>query len=70
MTNYTAPDRFEYELGSVVYLKTDKEQERRIVTGILVRETGVTYAVTHMTSETWHYGFELSDSVDVGFKLS
>ena len=54
-----------FGIGDSVYLKTDPEQEERLVTGINVRQNGITYAVSRLTDETWHYDFEISKERDI-----
>lgn len=55
-----------YQIGQVVYLKTDTEQLERIVTGICLRPNGcVIYYVTLCANEYSHYDFELSDTEDI-----
>lgn len=59
-------DQFEYWFGDTVYLKTDRDQSKRMVTGISVRPGGVTYALTCGSNvETWHYSFEITADIDV-----
>ena len=55
----------EHKIKDIVYLKTDPEQSRRIVTGYLVRECGVTYILACGTNESYHYDYEMSAEVDV-----
>lgn len=56
----------EFRIAEVVYLKTDTDQSERIVTGFIVRESGVTtYEVSHFERCSWHYGFELSRERDI-----
>lgn len=47
-------------LGDIVYLKTDKDQLPRIITGIIVRPTGCGYYLSSGTGESLHYDFEFS----------
>lgn len=54
-----------FDIGDSVYLKTDPEQAERLVTGISVRQNGITYAVSHLTNETWHYDFEITKERDI-----
>jgi len=49
-----------YNIGQVVYLRTDIEQDARIITGITMRYSGVIYLLTCETLETPHYDFEFS----------
>ena len=58
--------RLEFMMQQTVYLKTDKEQKPRLVTGIYLRPFNlVTYGLTESTTETWHYGFEINDERDI-----
>lgn len=54
----------DFEIEQVVYLKTDPNQFRRIITAIHLRKGRVTYGLSFAGSETWHDGFELSTEVD------
>ncbi len=54
-----------FDIGDSVYLKTDPEQSERLVTGISVRQNGITYAISYLTNETWHYDFEKSKERDI-----
>jgi hypothetical protein len=51
--------KFQFDLKEIVHLITDKDQQKRIVTGICIRETGNTYALSFNGTETWHYSFEI-----------
>jgi len=58
--------RLEFMIQQTVYLKTDKEQKPRLVTGISLRPfNSVTYGLTENAIETWHYGFEINDERDI-----
>jgi len=58
--------KLEFQIEQIVYLNTDKEQVPRIVTGISLRPfNSVTYGLTQNATETWHYGFEISDERDI-----
>lgn len=54
-----------FDIGDSVYLRTDPEQSERLVTGINVRERGISYAVTCGTNESWHYAFEMTKERDI-----
>jgi hypothetical protein len=54
-----------YELGQMVYIKTDKEQMRRMVVSISFRPTGVLYELNCGVSNSWHYEMEVSEEKDV-----
>lgn len=55
-----------FQIGQEVFLKTDIEQKKRIVSAIIVR-TGncVYYEVCCGTESKWHYDFEMSLEKDV-----
>lgn len=54
-----------FKIGDSVFLKTDREQAERLVTGINLRKNGITYAISYLTLETWHYDFEMTRERDV-----
>ena len=54
-----------FDIGDSVYLRTDPEQAERLVTGINVRESGISYAATCGTNESWHYAFEMTKERDI-----
>lgn len=51
--------------GDVVYLKTDKDQNPRIVYCFRVYQNEVLYDVACGTSMSTHYEFELSTEINV-----
>jgi hypothetical protein len=54
-----------FELGQMVYLKSDPEQRERIVTQITVGgNMSIRYGLNCGTMETWHYDIELSTEKD------
>lgn len=54
-----------YSIGQEVYLTTDEEQKRRVVTAITVRPGGMIYELSCGTTTSSHYDFELSDEENV-----
>ena len=56
---------YKYEIGDLVFLRTDVEQKERLVTGIQIRQKTVLYGLACETEETWHYEFEISRSKDL-----
>ncbi len=54
-------DSLSFSMGQIVYLRIDTE-EAGMVTGILFRPTGHTYAVTWASNleESFHYDIELT----------
>jgi hypothetical protein len=54
-----------FNFGDVVYLKTDNTQQPRIMTGMSVRATCITYELTCGVSTSWHWDFEISYEKDL-----
>ena len=54
-----------FNIGDEVYLKTDTDQKGRIVTGLYVRELSISYLLSHETTESSHYDFEITSDRDV-----
>lgn len=54
-----------FDLGQTVYLTTDNEQRRRVVSEIKVRQTGLIYELSCGTCTSYHYDFEISETIDV-----
>lgn len=50
----------EFEIGEMVYLKTDPNQLERIVTGITIRENSISYSMSAGIEDSYHYGFEIT----------
>jgi hypothetical protein len=60
-----------FQIGAIVYLKTDIEQLPRIIIGILIYpDNGLVYKCGQSTDDDWHYEIELSDTVDILLKTS
>ena len=55
----------DFNLGDIVYLRTDPEQNPRMITGIMVRPIGIAYSVTFGANESAHYAIELNSTRDV-----
>lgn len=49
-----------YDLGQIVYLKTDIDQRERIITQIKFDPTGCIYKLALCTEETYHFDIEIS----------
>ena len=54
-----------FNIGDTVFLKTDTQQNERLVTGINIRQSGITFALSYGSNESWHYDFEISLEKDV-----
>jgi hypothetical protein len=56
----------DFAIGQIVYLKTDNEQNGRMVTGITLRPNkGVFYHLALGTNETVHFAVEIDSEKDV-----
>jgi hypothetical protein len=54
-----------YEIGEVVYLKTDPEQLKRIVVAIVIyKNAEIVYKLVCGITESNHYDFELQTEKD------
>lgn len=54
-----------YGLGELVYLVTDEEQKRRMITGVKFNLNGIVYTLQHGTNESYHYEPEISRDEDI-----
>ena len=59
-----------YEIGQLVYLKTDTEQYQRIITAITLRETGIIYEVSQGEKVSSHYEFEITEQINIEIKVT
>lgn len=59
-----------YSFGDIVYLVTDKDQLKRVVTGIILKPDGMMYEVCQAIDTQNHYECELSDTEDIIMKTS
>lgn len=53
-----------FEIGQIVYLKTDPDQLGRMCTGYIIRATVIVYYLTYIGSETSHYDYEITQEPD------
>lgn len=61
----------EFTFGDEVYLKTDTEQTKRIVTNIILKPKDIVYMVSASGyDDSYHYDFELSSEKDEVLKVS
>lgn len=58
-----------YEIGQLVYLKTDVEQYQRIVTAITLRESGIIYELCQGEKVSSHYEFEINEQINIEIKI-
>lgn len=54
-----------YDISEIVYLKTCKDQDERIITGIQVRLSSHLYELSCGSVSSWHYEFEFSRHRDI-----
>jgi hypothetical protein len=57
-----------FKIGDYVYLKTDIDQHKRMVTGYTVRFNEVTYLLSLGEDESTHYELEISEDIDILLK--
>ncbi|MDJ0367393.1 hypothetical protein QMK33_19770 [Hymenobacter sp. H14-R3] len=56
----------EFEIGQMVYLRTDSDQLPRLVTALIYRAGGyMTYELSHGTATSWHNALEFTLEKDV-----
>lgn len=60
----------EHSEGSIVFLRTDPDQFKRIVVGYQVRKDQIMYILRCETEETPHYPCEISATQDVIYRTS
>jgi hypothetical protein len=54
-----------FNIEDIVYLKTDADQQQRIIAGIIVRPNGIlVYEICCGTENSNHYEFEISKEED------
>ena len=58
-----------YNIGDIVYLKTDTDKAKRIVRAFLVCVNNIQYELCFGTTSTWHYELEFTkdDKNNIGF---
>lgn len=54
-----------YDIGQIVYLITDNEQQDRIITAITVRSGGAIYELSCGANCSTHYDFEMASEKDI-----
>lgn len=57
-----------YDIGDIVYLTTDTEQRKRLVTGLFFTLKGMTYELSCGTATSNHYEFEISEKENILIK--
>lgn len=51
---------FKFSIGDIVYLKTDVDQDPRMVTAMTLRQTGIIYELSIDSRTSWHIDLEIS----------
>ena len=59
-----------FKIGDYVYLKTDIDQYKRMVTGYTVRGNSIVYLLSFGSEETSHYDIEIDEEMDVLLKAT
>lgn len=54
-----------FNIGDIVYLKTDPDQKARMVVKLSVSQAGVLYMLSVGASESWHFDIEIATERDV-----
>jgi hypothetical protein len=55
-----------FNLGQLVFLKTDKEQKERIIVEITIcLNNSISYCLSQGENKSWHYDFEISKDKDI-----
>jgi hypothetical protein len=49
-----------FNIGNIVYLRTDEDQSERIITEMFINQTGIRYGTVCGTTESFHSDFEIS----------
>ena len=52
-------------IGDSVFLVTDTEQKKRIITGFCIRSQSITYLLSCGTEESIHYDFEITEDINI-----
>lgn len=58
-----------YELGQIVYLRTDVEQLQRIVSAITQRQGSIIYELCCGKETSGHYDFEITEQENIEIKV-
>lgn len=58
-----------YKIGDIVYLMTDEDQKKRIITGYVQRATHRVWILSSGEQESYHYEIEISRDINVLAKL-
>lgn len=59
----------EFEIGQTVYLKTDEDQRKHLVTRIILEASNIVYEISCNGYRNEVYDFEISGEVDKNIKM-
>lgn len=68
--DYLSENQVKYNIGDMVYLKTDTDQRIRIVNAVIFEENGVNYRIVCGTEHYWASAIELSVEKDLVIKIN
>jgi len=54
-----------YNIGDIVFLKTDNDQCERIVTALFITKGEIQYQLSYGSETQYHYDFEISKNKNV-----
>ena len=54
-----------FKIGQEVYIKTDIDQKKRIVTSIIISRNEIQYQLSCGVESSWCYDFEISKEIDI-----
>ncbi len=49
----------DFNLGQQVFLKTDANQNERLITALQISSNGLLYRLACGSSDSWHFAFEI-----------
>lgn len=58
-----------FQIGQIVYLRTDSDQERRIVNAIIICPNSLMYTLGKGPDQSDHYEFELTAERDESYSM-
>ena len=56
--------KLDFNLGDLVFLKTDTDQKERMIVGIWVKPSGIMYTLNCGVEESYHYPMEITNERD------
>ena len=54
-----------FNIGDIVYLKTDPDQYERIIVGFEITTRGLMYILNYISSQSYHYEFEITGNKNI-----